>query len=99
MGGSETPARFAADCDYARSYDPAYQDALNDDTSATGDLIGRLRWDVALAPSESRRFWFAVGVYTDGEQHALGWAHFNDAVCARIFWAGTIVFMKQNRVF
>ena len=71
MGGSETPARFAADCDYARSYDPAYQDALNDDTSATGDLIGRLQWDFALAPSERRRFWFAVGVYTDGEQHAL----------------------------
>ena len=71
IGGSEAPARFAADCDYARSYDPAYQDALNDDTSATGDLIGRLQWDFALAPSERRRFWFAVGVYTDGEQDAL----------------------------
>ncbi len=67
----EAPARFAADCDYARSYDPAYQDALNDDTSATGDLIGRLQWDFALAPSERRCFWFAVGLYTDGEQDAL----------------------------
>jgi hypothetical protein len=56
IGGSEAPARFAADCDYARSYDPAYQDALNDDTSVTGDLIGRLQWDFALAPSERRRF-------------------------------------------
>ncbi len=71
IGGSEAPARFAADCDYARSYDPAYQDALNDDTSATGDLIGRLQWDFALAPSERRRFWFAVGVYTEGEQDGL----------------------------
>jgi hypothetical protein len=71
IGGSEAPARFAADCDYGRSYDPAYQDALNDDASATGDLIGRLQWDFALAPSERRRFWFAVGVYTDGEQDAL----------------------------
>lgn len=71
MGGSEPPARFSADCDYARSYDPAYQDALNDDTSATGDLIGRLQWDFSLSPSERRRFWFAVGVYADGEQDAL----------------------------
>jgi hypothetical protein len=71
IGGSEAPARFSADCDYARSYDPAYQDALNDDTSVTGDLIGRLQWDFALAPSERRRFWFAVGLYTDGEQDAL----------------------------
>ena len=71
IGGSEAPARFAADCDYARSYDPAYQDALNDDASAIGDLIGRLQWDFALAPSERRRFWFAVGLYTDGEHDAL----------------------------
>jgi hypothetical protein len=71
LGGSEAPTRCAADCDYARSYDPAYQDPLNDDTSATGDLIGRLQWDFALAPSERRRFWFAVGVYTGGEQDAL----------------------------
>ncbi len=71
FGGSEAPARFAADCDYARSYDPAYQDELNDDTSAKGDLIGRLQWDFALAPSERRRFWFAVGLYTGSEQEAL----------------------------
>jgi Bacterial alpha-L-rhamnosidase 6 hairpin glycosidase domain len=71
IGGSEAPARFAADCDYAQSYDPAYRDALDDDTSATGDLIGRLQWDFALAPSECRRFWFAVGVYNDDEQGAL----------------------------
>jgi Bacterial alpha-L-rhamnosidase 6 hairpin glycosidase domain len=71
FGGSQAPAGFAADCDYARSYDPTYQDALNDDTSATGDLIGRLQWDFALAPSERRRFWFAVGLYTDGERDAL----------------------------
>ena len=71
IGGSQAPAGFAADCDYAQSYDPAYQDPLNDDTSATGDLIGRLQWDFVLAPSERRRFWFAVAVYTDGERDAL----------------------------
>ena len=71
FGGSEAPARCAADCDYARSYDPAYQDALNDDTSVTGDLIGRLQWDVSLAPAERRRLWFAVGLYIEGEQDAL----------------------------
>ena len=71
FGGSQAPSRFAADCDYARSYDPEYRDALNDDTSAMGDPIGRLQWDFALAPSERRRFWFAVGLYTDGEAHAL----------------------------
>lgn len=71
LGSAQAPKRFAADTDFARSYDPAYEDALNDDTSATGDLIGRLQWDFALAPSERRRFWFAVGVYTAGEQDAL----------------------------
>jgi len=71
ISGSEAPAQFAADSDYARSYDPAYQDPLNNDTSAMGDLIGRLQWDFALASSEVRRFWFAVGVYAEGEQDAL----------------------------
>jgi Bacterial alpha-L-rhamnosidase 6 hairpin glycosidase domain len=71
IGGSEAPARFAADSDYALSYDPAYQDALDDDASAKGDLIGRLQWDLTLAPSGFRRFWFAVGIYIDGEHDAL----------------------------
>jgi hypothetical protein len=71
FGGSEPPTRFAADSDFARSYDTTYQDDLNNDTSPTGDLIGRLQWDITLAPSEQRRLWFAVGVYADGEQDAL----------------------------
>jgi hypothetical protein len=71
FGGSESPTRFAADSDYARTYDTAYQDDLSNDTSATGDLIGRLQWDITLAPSERHRLWFAIGVYADGEQDAL----------------------------
>jgi Bacterial alpha-L-rhamnosidase 6 hairpin glycosidase domain len=71
FGASETPTHFGADVDFARSYDPMYQDELDDDASATGDLIGRLQWDFSLAPSEQRRFWFAIGVYADGEQDAL----------------------------
>jgi len=71
LGASEAATHFAADSDYARSYDPAYPDALNDDTSATGDLIGRLQWDFTLAPGEQRRFWFAAGVYAEGEDDAL----------------------------
>ncbi|HEY1975834.1 MAG TPA: amylo-alpha-1,6-glucosidase [Candidatus Baltobacteraceae bacterium] len=71
FGASEPPTRFAADSDYARSYDTSYQDALDGITSATGDLIGRLQWDLALAPGESRRFWFAIGVYGSGEPDAL----------------------------
>jgi hypothetical protein len=71
LGGSEMPKRFAADSDYARSYDPSHHDELNDDCSATGDLIGRLQWDLSLAPNESRRLWFAVAVYAEGERDAL----------------------------
>ncbi len=71
LGASEAPARFSADSDYGRSYDPAYQDQLENDSSATGDVIGRLQWDFALAPGERRRFWFAVGVYAGGERDAL----------------------------
>jgi Mannosylglycerate hydrolase MGH1-like glycoside hydrolase domain len=80
LGGSQTPTRFAADADYARSYDTAYQDDLNDDTSASGDLIGRLQWDFALAPGERRHFWFALGAYANGEQDALQrFGHIRDA--------------------
>jgi Bacterial alpha-L-rhamnosidase 6 hairpin glycosidase domain len=71
FGGAEAPSRFSADSDYARSYDPIYQDELGDESSAVGDLIARLQWDFALAPGERRRFWFAVGVYADGEEEAL----------------------------
>lgn len=71
FGAMEAPTRFCADYDYARSYDPAFQDALGDDTTATGDLIGRLQWDFSLAPGERHRFWFAVGVYADDERDAL----------------------------
>ncbi len=71
MGGSEAPTRFGADCDFARSYDPTYRGALDDDTSATGEIIGRLQWDFTLAPGERHSFWFAVGVYAAGEQDAL----------------------------
>lgn len=70
LGATEIPTRFGADCDYARSYDPAFQDALNDDTSAAGDLIGRLQWDFSLAPGDRHRFWFAVGVYADERRDA-----------------------------
>ena len=71
FGGSEAPTRFAADSDYGRSYEPTYADPLDNATSATGDLIGQLQWDFSLAPGERHRFWFAVGVYADDEQHAL----------------------------
>lgn len=71
FGAMEAPTRFCADYDYARSYDPAFQDALADDTTATGDLIGRLQWDFSLAPGERHRFWFAVGVYAEDERDAL----------------------------
>ena len=71
FGAREAPTQFCADYDYARSYDPAFQDALADDTTATGDLIGRLQWDFSLAPGERHRFWFAVGVYADDERDAL----------------------------
>jgi hypothetical protein len=71
FGAMEAPTRFCTDCDYARSYDPAFQDALEDDTSATGDIIGRLQWDFSLEPGERHRFWFAVGLSADGEQDAL----------------------------
>ena len=71
FGATEAPTRFGADYDYARSYDPAFQDALEDDTTATGDLIGRLQWDFSLAPGERRRFWFAIGSYADDEREAL----------------------------
>lgn len=71
FGAREAPTQFCADYDYARSYDPAFQDALADDTTATGDLLGRLQWDFSLAPGERHRFWFAVGVYADDERDAL----------------------------
>lgn len=71
LGSPEAPSQFAADTDYARSYDPGYRDVLDDDASATGDLIGRLQWDFALAPGNRHRFWFAVALYADGEQDAL----------------------------
>jgi Bacterial alpha-L-rhamnosidase 6 hairpin glycosidase domain len=71
FGARDVPARFGADCDYARSYDPAFNDTLENDTSATGDVIGRLQWDFSLAPGERRRFWFAIGAYAAGEQDAL----------------------------
>ncbi len=71
FGVSEAPSRFGTDSDFARSYDPAYQAALKDGSFATGDIIGRLQRDVILAPAERRRFWFAVGVYANGEQEAL----------------------------
>lgn len=69
--GAPERARFGADRDHGRWYDPAHEEALNGDTSSTGDLIGRLQWDFPLAPFEHRRFWFVVGLYGDGEQEAL----------------------------
>ncbi len=71
LGTSDAPARYRADSDYGLSYDPAFQGQLENDSSATGDLIGRLQWDFALAPGERRRFWFALGVYAEGERDAL----------------------------
>src|SRR5579863_3184561 len=71
FGASEAPTRSGVDCDFGRSYDPASREALEDGCSATGDIIGRLQLDFTLAPAERRCFWFAVGVYANGEQDAL----------------------------
>jgi Amylo-alpha-1,6-glucosidase len=71
FGASEAPSRFGADSDFVRSYDPMYRDGLEGEISATGDIIGRLQWDFTLAPAERRRFWFAIGVYAEGEEDAL----------------------------
>lgn len=72
FGASEAPSHYAADSDYARSYDTSYQDSLDDTiTSTTGDLIGRLQWDFTLPPGERHRLWFAIGVYGKGERDAL----------------------------
>lgn len=71
FGGSPACTNFGVDSDYARSYDPSYGDALENDCSATGDPIGRLAWDLTLAPGERRRFWFAIGVYNEDEPDAL----------------------------
>jgi hypothetical protein len=71
FGSSEAPTRFGADRDFGRSNDPVREDELDGETSESGDLIGRLQWDLPLAPSQCRRLWFAIGLYAEGEHEAL----------------------------
>jgi len=62
--GSTRPAtRFATTSDFGRVYDPSHVHALDDDTSAAGDVLGGLQLDVELAPGSSVAFAFVCGAF------------------------------------
>jgi len=62
--GSTRPAtRFATTSDFGRVYDPSHVHALDDDTSAAGDVLGGLQLDVEVAPGSSVAFAFVCGAF------------------------------------
>jgi glycogen debranching enzyme len=71
LGLSQQPTHYATGFDYGATYDPSHLDALTDDTSAEGDVIGRLQLDFTLPPLESRQIVFTIGLYAAGEADAL----------------------------
>jgi hypothetical protein len=68
---SQTPTKYGTDFDYGGTYDASYVHALGNDTSITGDVIGRLQLDLVLRPRERREFWFTLALYATGEEEAL----------------------------
>jgi hypothetical protein len=66
LGLSQQPTHYATGFDYGATYDPSHLDALTDDTSAEGDVIGRLQLDFTLPPLESRQIVFTIGLYAAG---------------------------------
>lgn len=71
FGLSETPSAYGCDFDYGGTYDAILLHDVRNNTSAEGDVIGRLQLDIALKPGERRDFCFIAGVYAGGEADAL----------------------------
>lgn len=71
VGASEEPARYGCDFDFGGTYDPSHLHAVSNDTSAVGDVIGRLQMDLVLKAGETKKLCFAIGLYGKGEADAL----------------------------
>jgi hypothetical protein len=71
VGASEKPARYGSDFDFGGTYDLSHLHAVSGDTNAVGDVIGRLQFDITLEAGQRRSFWFAIGLYANGEDDAV----------------------------
>lgn len=71
FSASEPGARYDTTIDFGAAYDPGRLQPLANDVTARGDLIGRLQFDLTLAPQESRRIHFALCLSAAGAAEAL----------------------------
>lgn len=68
---SEEPGKYGCDLDFGATYDVSHLHPLRNNTTSTGDVIGRLQLDLTLKPKERREFTFKLGLYACTRQEAI----------------------------
>ncbi len=70
-GLTEAPSGYATSFDFGRVYDLLHLGPLDNDTSAAGDILGCLQYDVHLEAGDTCSFAFVTAVSGRGEEAAV----------------------------
>ena len=93
FGVVQAAARYATTADFGSVYDPLQLGALDDDTTARGDILGALQVDLELAPGTSETFAFLCAAFDTGEAEAI--AAYRAIVAPDVALATTVAHLEE----